>query len=163
VVSAPAEPVAANGWDFSRLGFQERLHEIYHELRESQPLTKSPAGFWAVSRFEDVFAIASDPATYSSKRTVIGPPGLVPTIRSLDPPHFKPSFDITPMSDTHVPERGGGRQNAGSRRARRRRARRADDRDRRGDRRRRSRPKRECDPSDSGSRAIRSADRAGAG
>jgi len=74
------------GWDWTRPDFQERLHEIYRGLRDHQPLAKSPAGFWAVSRFEDVFAIASDPATYSSERTLISPPGLVPTIQSLDPP-----------------------------------------------------------------------------
>jgi hypothetical protein len=74
------------GWDWTRPDFQERLHEIYRELRDRQPLAKSPAGFWAVSRFEDVFAIASDPVNYSSERTVISPPGLIPTIQSLDPP-----------------------------------------------------------------------------
>jgi cytochrome P450 len=74
------------GWDFSRPDFQERLYDIYRELRDHQPLARSPHGFWAVSRFADVFALASDPATYSSERTVISPPGLVPTIQSLDPP-----------------------------------------------------------------------------
>jgi hypothetical protein len=77
---------ADGGWDWARPDFQERLHEIYRELRDRQPLAKSPAGFWAVSRFADVFAIASDPAGYSSERTIISPPGLVPTIQSLDPP-----------------------------------------------------------------------------
>jgi cytochrome P450 len=77
---------ADGGWDWARPDFQERLHEIYRGLRDRQPLAKSPSGFWAVSRFEDVFAIASDPASYSSERTVISPPGLVPTIQSLDPP-----------------------------------------------------------------------------
>jgi hypothetical protein len=77
---------ADGGWDWARPDFQERRHEIYRELRDRQPLAKSPAGFWAVSRFADVFAIASDPAGYSSERTIISPPGLVPTIQSLDPP-----------------------------------------------------------------------------
>ena len=84
-MSAAAEPVVS-GWDWTRPDFQERLHEIYRELRDRQPLAKSPAGFWAVSRFADVYAVASDPATYSSERTVISPPGLKPTIQSLDPP-----------------------------------------------------------------------------
>jgi hypothetical protein len=74
------------GWDWTRPDFQERLHDIYRGLRDFAPLAKNPAGFWAVSRFEDVFTIASDPATYSSERTVISPPALVPTIQSLDPP-----------------------------------------------------------------------------
>jgi cytochrome P450 family 130 len=75
-----------DGWDWSRPDFQERLYDIYRKLRDESPLARSPAGFWAVSRFADVHAIASDPATWSSERTVISPPGLVPTIQSLDPP-----------------------------------------------------------------------------
>jgi cytochrome P450 len=74
------------GWDWARPDFQERLYEIYRELRDHHPLTRSPHDFWAVSRFADVFALASDTATFSSERTVISPPGLVPTIQSLDPP-----------------------------------------------------------------------------
>lgn len=85
MVSAAAQP-AAQAWDWSRPDFQDRLHEIYRTLRDRAPLAKSPAGFWAVSRFADVYAAASDPATYSSERTVISPPGLKPTIQSLDPP-----------------------------------------------------------------------------
>jgi len=75
-----------DSWDFTRADFQERLHELYRELRDREPLARSPTGLWAVSRFADVFALASDPATFSSERTVISPPGLVPTIQSLDPP-----------------------------------------------------------------------------
>jgi cytochrome P450 len=75
-----------SAWDWSRPDFQDRLYEIYRTLRDEQPLARSPSGFWAVSRFADVYAIASDPATWSSERTVISPPGLVPTIQSLDPP-----------------------------------------------------------------------------
>jgi len=86
VVSAAAEPVAEGGWDWTRPDYQDRLHEIYRELRAHHPLAKSPAGFFAVSRFADVHSIASDPATFSSERTLISPPGLVPTIQSLDPP-----------------------------------------------------------------------------
>jgi cytochrome P450 len=86
MVSANATAEASGGWDWSRPDFQERLYDIYRELRDESPLARSPAGFWAVSRFADVFALASDPATWSSERTVISPPGLVPTIQSLDPP-----------------------------------------------------------------------------
>jgi hypothetical protein len=89
VVSAASEATAersGGGWDWSRPDFQERLYDVYRELRDQHPLAKSPHGFWAVSRFADVYAIASDPASFSSERTVISPPGLVPTIQSLDPP-----------------------------------------------------------------------------
>ena len=85
-MSAASEPAAHGGWDWTRPDFQTRLHDIYRELRDRQPLARSPAGFWAVSRFADVYAIASDPAAFSSERTLISPPGLVPTIQSLDPP-----------------------------------------------------------------------------
>jgi hypothetical protein len=70
VVSA-AGPAGASdrGWDWTRADFQERLHEIYRGLRDHNPLAKSPASFWAVSRFADVFAIASDrPRTRPSGR-----------------------------------------------------------------------------------------------
>jgi len=86
VVSAARSPAVERGWDWTRPDFQERLHEIYRELRDRHPLARSPSGFWALSRFADVYEIASDPATFSSERTVISPPGLVPTIQSLDPP-----------------------------------------------------------------------------
>lgn len=86
MVSAASETAAHGGWDWTRPDFQTRLHDIYRELRDRQPLARSPAGFWAVSRFADVYAIASDPVAFSSERTLISPPGLVPTIQSLDPP-----------------------------------------------------------------------------
>jgi cytochrome P450 len=89
-VSASKASAAAershDSWDWSRPDFQARLYDIYRVLRDESPVTRSPSGFWAVSRFADVYAIASDPATWSSERTVISPPGLVPTIQSLDPP-----------------------------------------------------------------------------
>ena len=85
-MSAAAEAPAEGGWDWTRPDYQERLHEIYAELRARHPVARSPAGFWAVSRFADVYEIASEPATFSSERTLISPPDLVPTIQSLDPP-----------------------------------------------------------------------------
>jgi cytochrome P450 len=75
-----------DSWDWTAPDFQTRLYDTYRELRDHAPLTRSPAGFWAVSRFADVYAVATDTATFSSERTLISPPGLVPTIQSLDPP-----------------------------------------------------------------------------
>ena len=86
MVSAAAADAREASWDWSRPDFQERLYDLYRVLRDEQPLAKSPSGFWAVSRFADVYAIASDTETFSSERTLISPPGLVPTIQSLDPP-----------------------------------------------------------------------------
>ena len=85
-MSAAAAPVASGGWDWTRPDYQDRLHEIYGQLRAHHPLARSPAGFFAISRFADVHAVASDPVTFSSEHTLISPPGLVPTIQSLDPP-----------------------------------------------------------------------------
>jgi cytochrome P450 len=84
-VSAAAQ-TSPGTWDWTRPDFQERLYDTYRKLRDHAPLARSPSGFWAVSRFEDVYAVASDPATYSSERTLLSPPGLKPTIQSLDPP-----------------------------------------------------------------------------
>ena len=86
MVSAALGVDAASPWDWTRPDYQDRLHEIYAELRAHHPVARSPSGFWAVSRFADVYELASDTATYSSERTLISPPGLVPTIQSLDPP-----------------------------------------------------------------------------
>jgi cytochrome P450 len=86
VVSAARAAGAASPWDWTRPDYQDRLHEIYAELRVQHPVARSPSGFWAVSRFADVYELASDTVTYSSERTLISPPGLVPTIQSLDPP-----------------------------------------------------------------------------
>jgi cytochrome P450 len=65
--------------------FQARLPEIYRRLREEAPVYRSPAGWWALSRFEDVRAAAGDPETFSSEGTDISQ-GLLPFIQSLDPP-----------------------------------------------------------------------------
>lgn len=65
--------------------FQARLPEIYERLREEAPVYRSPAGWWALSRFEDVRAAAADPALFSSEGTDISQ-GLLPFIQSLDPP-----------------------------------------------------------------------------
>ena len=62
-----------------------RLHDVYRELREHQPVYESPYGWWALSRYEDCAAAAADPATYSSEGTSFGA-GLLPNVQSLDPP-----------------------------------------------------------------------------
>jgi len=65
--------------------FQARLPEVYEWLREEAPVYRSPAGWWALSRFEDVRAAAADPVLFSSEGTDISQ-GLLPFIQSLDPP-----------------------------------------------------------------------------
>ena len=65
--------------------FQARLPEIYRRLRDEAPAYRSPAGWFALSRFEDVRAAAGDPATFASEGTDISQ-GLLPFIQSMDPP-----------------------------------------------------------------------------
>jgi cytochrome P450 len=62
------------------------LHAVYRRLRDERPVYESPEGWWALSRFDDVTAAASDPATFSSEGTSFGA-GLLPSIQILDPPY----------------------------------------------------------------------------
>jgi cytochrome P450 len=73
-------------YDPSQADFADRAHEIYRELRDHHPVYRDPTGrFWALSRFEDVRAAASDPAAFSSENTSISQ-GLLPMLQQLDPP-----------------------------------------------------------------------------
>lgn len=73
-------------YDPSRSDFPERAHEVYRALRNEHPIYHNPQrGFWAVSRFEDVRAVANDPTRFSSEGTSLGG-GLLPHIQMMDPP-----------------------------------------------------------------------------
>jgi cytochrome P450 len=73
-------------YDPARPDFQDQAHAIYERLREEQPVYRhTDAGWFALSRFEDVRAAACDPATFSSEGTDISQ-GLLPMIQALDPP-----------------------------------------------------------------------------
>lgn len=73
-------------YDPAREDFQDHAHEIYRRLRDEHPLYHDPAaGFFALSRFDDVRAAAADTATFSSEGTDISQ-GLLPMIQALDPP-----------------------------------------------------------------------------
>ena len=77
---------AAFVYDPAQPDFQDRAVEIYRVLRDEHPVYHSErAGFWAISRFEDVRAAASDPQTFSSEGTDISQ-NLLPMIQALDPP-----------------------------------------------------------------------------
>jgi hypothetical protein len=66
--------------------FADRAHEIYRELRDHHPVYRCEArGSWAVSRYDDVRALAADPDTFSSEKTSISL-GLLPMIQQMDPP-----------------------------------------------------------------------------
>ncbi len=79
---------------FSLLG-GERWRDpwgLYARLRDEDPVHRAPAGHWVLSRFEDVFDAARDPATFSSAHglTISGDDtkalALAPTVVMLDPP-----------------------------------------------------------------------------
>jgi cytochrome P450 len=64
---------------------------LYRRLREEDPVHRSPAGFWVLSRFEEVFEAARDTATFSSANGLtFGNEskmlGLLPTLVMMDPP-----------------------------------------------------------------------------
>jgi len=64
---------------------------LYRQLRDEDPVHRSPAGFWVLSRFEHVFAAARDTTTFSSAhgltfRNEKEELGLAPTIVMMDPP-----------------------------------------------------------------------------
>ena len=73
-------------YDSSRPDFQARIYEIYRTLRDEHPVYRNPdTGVYALARFEDVRAAASDPHTFSSEGTSLGI-GLLPHIQTMDPP-----------------------------------------------------------------------------
>jgi hypothetical protein len=81
-----ALPLAPTLYDPTDERFQERLPAIYRTLRDEHPLYHEPTtGQWLLSRYDDVRAAASDPATFSSEGTDIGR-NLLPMIQALDPP-----------------------------------------------------------------------------
>jgi cytochrome P450 family 130 len=73
-------------YDPARSDFQANAHAIYRALRDEHPVYENPAtGIWALSRYADVRAAATDTATFSSENTDITV-GLLPQIQSMDPP-----------------------------------------------------------------------------
>ena len=73
-------------YDPTRSDFQDDAHAIYRVLRDEHPVYENPeTGIWALSRYADVRAAASDTATFSSENTDITV-GLLPQIQSMDPP-----------------------------------------------------------------------------
>src|SRR5699024_7059931 len=73
--------------------FQADPYPAYRQLRTHDPVHRHhDPGFWALSRFDDVWAAVRDPQTFSSAQGLtfhpdeIGALGLAPTIVMLDPP-----------------------------------------------------------------------------
>jgi cytochrome P450 len=67
-------------------------YPVYRRLREEDPVHLAERGFWVLSRFEDVFAAATDTATFSSAQGLtfeedeILKLGLAPTLVMMDRP-----------------------------------------------------------------------------
>jgi hypothetical protein len=70
----------------------ENPYPVYRRLRDEDPVHLSPHGFWALSRFDDVFHAALDTATFSSAQGLtfgeneIVTLGLKPTLVMMDRP-----------------------------------------------------------------------------
>lgn len=74
-------------------GFQADPYPAYRRLRDEEPVHRhGEPPFWALSRFEDVWAATRDAEAFSSAQGLtfhpdeIGTLGLAPTIVMLDPP-----------------------------------------------------------------------------
>ena len=72
--------------------FSARKYELYERMRAECPVAHSAAhgGYWLLSRYDEVFAVARDDATYSSAREVVVPPTNVGKLIPLqaDPPEL---------------------------------------------------------------------------
>lgn len=74
-------------------GFQADPYPAYRRLRDDDPVHRhADPPFWALSRFDDIWAATRDAGTFSSAQGLtfypdeIGTLGLAPTIVMLDPP-----------------------------------------------------------------------------
>ena len=66
--------------------FQQRSHEIYRELRDEHPAYHNPErGFWAISRFEDVWAATLDLDSLTTEG-IEEAKALKPMLNFIEPP-----------------------------------------------------------------------------
>lgn len=66
--------------------FHDRSHETYRRLRDEHPLYHNPdRGFWAISRFEDVWQATLDVDELTTE-TIEEGTSLLPMLNFLDPP-----------------------------------------------------------------------------
>ena len=83
-----ASPLYYDPYDY---GIDDDPHPIWQRMREEQPVYWNDRyGFWALSRFEDVWSAYHDTASFSSRHGVeletLGTPIELPSMISLDPP-----------------------------------------------------------------------------
>lgn len=87
-------------YDPGHADFPEHAHEIYRALRNEHPIYHNERRkFWAVSRFEDVRSLASDPTRFSSEGTSLGGE-LLPHIQMMDPPRHNALRNLVSMAFT---------------------------------------------------------------
>jgi cytochrome P450 len=93
--NVPISPAGANEYDPTQPETFDSAHEAFTDLRARCPVAHSTAfdGFWAVTRYDDVISILSDPGTYiTSVRNVV--PASATTRRRpplhLNPPEHTP-------------------------------------------------------------------------
>ena len=71
-------------YDPSTAEFQQRMHDVYREMRDRHPLYVG-RGFYAISRFSDLWDAIHDPDTFSSDG-VAEAAQLMPQMIYMDPP-----------------------------------------------------------------------------
>lgn len=93
--SSPEDPSLANEYDPTAPETFDSPHEVFADLRKRCPVAHSTAfdGFWAITRYEDVYRMLMQPELYiTSVRNVV--PGSSTTGRRpplhLDPPDHTP-------------------------------------------------------------------------
>ena len=71
-------------------GIDRNVQEVWARMREEQPYWNDRYGFWALSRFEDVWTGYHDTATFSSTHGVmpeaLDEPFGLPLVIFMDPP-----------------------------------------------------------------------------
>jgi hypothetical protein len=92
VTTVPSADAAATPYDPFDPAFQHDPYPVYRELRRRHPVLAHPAGYYVLSRFDDIWDVLHDPGRYSSAEGLtfhpdeIGQLGLAPTMVMLDPP-----------------------------------------------------------------------------
>jgi len=93
-LSTAADPIVDVDFDHHSEGFAADPWPILADLRERCPVARSGAhgGFWVLTRYEDIKAVASDDHTFSSAETILIPPKKNADQKSIpiemDPPEF---------------------------------------------------------------------------
>jgi len=81
--------------------FQDRMHAVYRRLRNEFPVYHNPErGFWAISRFEDVWEAASEPDRFNVEG-IEEVQTLLPMLNYLDSPRHDRLRGLVSRAFTH--------------------------------------------------------------